>query len=257
MTDNGPSVLILDEARRVVLAAQDLGLSLRLLGGIGIADHDHVEIPTSLIREYGDIDCIVKKRDARDTSLLFHQLGYVANDRFNAIHGARRLLFYDEVHGRQVDVFVGSFMMCHDLPLEDSFDAHQPSLSAADLLLTKLQIVELNDKDALDIVRIFFTHELVDESTHLGGSSCEGLAMDRVRRVTAADWGWYTTATDNLEKIAGMLHGFADDIVRTTAEPRIRGLHEHLEAAPKSMKWKARSVVGRRKPWYELPEDIG
>ena len=63
------------------------------------------------------------------------------------------MLFYDTANGRQLDVFVGTFHMCHELDLGKRLAEHPSALDAADLLLTKLQIAEINRKDIVDAVR--------------------------------------------------------------------------------------------------------
>ncbi len=72
------------------------------------------------------------------------------------------MLFYDTENKRQVDVFVGTFSMCHRLDLSGRLGEHAYSLDAADLLLTKLQIHEINRKDLVDAVRLLLTHENAD-----------------------------------------------------------------------------------------------
>src|SRR2546421_10288912 len=98
----------------------------------------------SLAREIRDIDFVTPKGGSRRTRDFLAAQGYEPDAAFNATHGARRLLFYDGPHGRQVDVFVDVFEMCHVLPLSERLDVEPVTLPLAELLLTKLQIVKLN-----------------------------------------------------------------------------------------------------------------
>jgi len=155
-----------------------------------------LSVPAALERGYGDLDVVVPPKSARATTDALTSAGYQPNERFNALHGARRLLFYDTENKRQVDVFVGVFAMCHRLDLSGRLDQHPYSLDAADLLLTKLQIHEINRKDLVDAVRLLLTHDNADIGG--GAGSPDTMSLDRLRSVTSADWGWFTTVTDNL-----------------------------------------------------------
>jgi hypothetical protein len=247
-----------DITAEAIRLLDDMGsrqLTARLIGGLGVAAHDHVPPPVSLVRQFADIDLVVPRKSSRSTARALAELGYTANSRFNALHGSKRLLFYDLTNRRQLDVFVGEFDMCHRLDLDRRLDRHPRALAAADLLLTKLQIVQLNQKDVLDAARLLLNHELTDDDTtdQAGG---DALSTERIVSVTAHDWGWHTTLSDNLAKVA---RGLPDGLPPSVADVVIRRTELLLEAmaqAPKSARWKARSVVGRRKAWYELPEEV-
>jgi hypothetical protein len=242
------------EATRLLDEMPARGAPARLIGGLGVAAHDHVPVPPSLVRQFADIDLVVAHKAGRSTARALAELGYTANERFNALHGSKRLLFYDMTNRRQLDVFVGEFAMCHRLDLDGGLNHHPRALSAADLLLTKLQIVQLNHKDVLDAARLLLNHELTDDDTDRSG--VDGLSKARILSVTASEWGWHTTLSDNLAKVErGLPEGLAERDA-TVVVQRIEGLLEVMASAPKSGRWKARALVGRRKAWYELPEEV-
>jgi hypothetical protein len=244
---------VVAEGRRLVDSATDL--RIRLLGGVGVALHDHRPVPAALERGYGDLDVVVPAKSAKQTTAAMTAAGYTPNERFNALHGAQRMLFYDTENKRQVDVFVGVFSMCHRLDLARRLDQHPYSLDAADLLLTKLQIHEINRKDLVDAVRLLLTHENVDIAG--GEASTDAMSLDRLRSITATDWGWFTTVTDNLQLVRAAASELLEPAEAGLVETRADAIDTGLRAAPKSMRWKARSVVGRKTPWYELPEEVG
>lgn len=257
MTGPDPLAGVVQEAARVVTAMQEAGLPARLLGGLGVAAHDHVDAPASLIRSFADIDLVVPRKASRRTTEALTQLGYTPNGGFNALHGAKRLLFYDTVNHRQLDVFVGELAMCHRLDLDGRLDQHPQALSAADLLLTKLQIVELNHKDLLDAVRLLLNHELTNTADERpDAEATDRLSTSRITDVTRSDWGWHTTLADNLAKVANgipqLLQGSQGDVVTE----RVAAVHEAMSTAPKTARWKARALAGRRIAWYELPEEV-
>ena len=101
---------------------------------------------------------MVRRADAARWRGLLDGHGYTADTQFNTLHGAQRLLHYDPAHQRQLDTFVSSFAMCHALDLEDRLPAGSATLAPADLLLTKLQIYEVNDKDLIDAIALLLSH---------------------------------------------------------------------------------------------------
>ncbi|MBO0843877.1 MAG: nucleotidyltransferase family protein [Nocardioides sp.] len=246
---------VVAEGRRLVESAAP-DLRIRLLGGVGVALHDHRPVPAALERGYGDLDVVVPPKSARQTTAAMTAAGYEPNERFNALHGAQRMLFYDTDHKRQVDVFVGVFAMCHRLDLSARLDQHPYSLDAADLLLTKLQIHQINRKDLVDAVRLILTHDNVD-ITGGGEGTTHAMSLDRLRSVTSTDWGWFTTVTDNLQLVRAAASELLEPEDAGLVESRVDQIDTGLRAAPKSMRWKARSVIGRKTPWYELPEEVG
>lgn len=253
----GPLASISAEAIRLVHELGHRQVNARLIGGLGVAAHDHTPPPPALVREFADIDLVIPRKASRPSARALKELGYTANARFNALHGARRLLFYDLTHRRQLDVFVGEFAMCHSMTLDDRLDRHPVALTAADLLLTKLQIVQLNRKDVLDAARLLLNHEITDDDVDAAGRpGTDGLSSGRILSVTTADWGWYTTLSDNLDKVAMGLPADLAGPVAAVVIPRIEQLLAAMSQAPKTARWKARSLVGRHKVWYQLPEEV-
>ena len=73
----------------------------------------------------------------------------------------------------------------------------------------------------------------------------------------SSDWGLYTTVTDNLAAGAEMLGSLVpSDADRARIAARITAVTDALATAPKSVGWQLRAKVGRRKRWYELPEEV-
>ncbi|HEX4216030.1 MAG TPA: hypothetical protein VIA06_22140 [Candidatus Dormibacteraeota bacterium] len=244
---------VVEEGERLLDLTSEAGLSARLLGGVAV----HVSCPDamsrpSLRRTYKDLDLAASRRQTRQLQALLREAGYEPNERFNALHGSSRLLFYDMGNERQLDIFLGTFEMCHKLDLEPRLEIGSRALAPADLLLLKLQVVELNEKDATDALALLVQFEARPEDA----GDC--ISTDRIGRLCAADWGWYTTLGDNLERARG--HApfiLADAADVTTVEERIGTLRAAMEAAPKSGGWRLRARVGRRMRWYETPEEVG
>lgn len=242
----------LAEGRRLVELLDAANVRARLLGGAGIALHAHAPWPDVLQRSYGDLDFVVRRRDGATFRRTLEKAGYEPNQRFNALHGHRRLLYYEGQHGRQVDAFLGAFRMCHAFDLDARLPESGYALAPADLLLTKLQVVEINDKDLLDVLALLLDHPLGDRDE-------EAIERGYVAGVLGGDWGWYTTVTDNLDRVADRLARTTELPETTRAQLResIAAVAALARSAPKSIRWRARARVGRRVPWYELPEEVG
>ena len=116
------------------------------------------ELAPAFRRTYADLDFVTTKKGVGATTGLFRGEGYEAQVAFNALHGGERLLFFDNDHDRQVDVFVGAFSMCHKIPLDGRIEVDPVSIPLAELLLTKLQVVQLNEKDVRDALALLHDH---------------------------------------------------------------------------------------------------
>jgi hypothetical protein len=141
--------------------------------------------------------------------------------------------------------------MCHTLDLRPAFGRQRLTVDAIDVLLSKLQIVELNEKDARDIIYML-------SALPLGGTGVS-LDTDRYGKLLGADWGWWRTVTGNLAKLPGLIEEKPELVpVNAAYDPReqIQRLSQLAADAPKSVKWRLRSNVGDRVRWYELPEEV-
>jgi hypothetical protein len=139
--------------------------------------------------------------------------------------------------------------MCHEIPLEQRLTVNAGTVPLAELLLTKLQIIELNEKDVRDTVALFHEHEVTGDDS--------GVNAARVAELCGADWGLWRTITANLENVRAHLDRYAlapDESARVNA--RLEAVEERIEAAPKSRAWRLRARVGERVKWYETPEEV-
>ena len=145
--------------------------------------------------------------------------------------------------------------MCHILDFADRIDRLPDTLDVADLLLTKLQVFELNRKDVHDILHLFSGYPVAE------GDEPGTIGTDRVGKLVGEDWGWWRTTTMNLEKVILYAEGRPPDLVPEDPpfdpSAQARALLDACNAAPKTLKWKLRAKVGDRVQWYQLPEEVG
>ena len=236
-------------ASELLARAKTSGISsLRLLGGVAIRRlYPEPSIHPGLDRVCKDLDFAVARKDAKRLSEVFRDCGFEADRHFNALHGETRMMF---ASGElQADVFVGEFSQCHKLSLEPRLHAVKETLSPADLLLMKLQVVEINEKDLQDLCIILLGAEVgvVDASAVIN--------LSYITRLTSQDWGWFTTCTDTVTKLrkyaAEKLAGAQQKTVQNKLDEMEQAILDHS----KSMKWKIRNAVGRKVLWYQLPEE--
>jgi hypothetical protein len=237
----------ISEGIRIAEAAAERGLPLRVLGGVAVG----ILCPSSrrppLQREYADVDLATTSAAKEGVSRLMATLGYSEDREFNMLHGHRRLLFWDERNKRQVDVFVEVAHLCHRIELGSRLEAVPLTLPLADLTVLKLQVVETNQKDLLDICAILADHDLSTDDS--------GVNAQHIARLSSSDWGLWKTlgmVRDRSERFALELPGF--DAGERVAE-RLRRLQGELDTVPKTRGWKLRARLGERKRWYELPEE--
>jgi hypothetical protein len=235
------------EARRIIELGQADGLVLRALGGVAIclqAPDGHPRLP----RQAKDIDLAAAKGASKRAAKLMVQAGYAADEMFNALRGSRRLLFADPGNGRHLDVFIGEFSMCHDIPMTARLDREPLTVPREELLLSKLQIVELTANDQADIYNLLFHNEV--------GDGQGGISAAFIAELCAGDWGLWRTCQLNIERGLGSLGESAlEPAERDLVAGRLDRLRERINAEPKSMKWRIRDRVGDRVRWYAEPEE--
>jgi len=237
-----------EEAARILTGAEAKGVTLRLLGGMAVNFRCPSASKPPLSRRYVDIDVIGRRKETSKINQLFKDLGYKPRERFNALHGSR-LIFNDLKNQRRVDVFLDVFEMCHKFDFRDRLGLEPKTISLSDLFSTKLQIIEINQKDVKDMFALLIDHEVVAEETQ------DKINAAYIAKLCADDWGIYKTFTTNLSKLGSFTDGLGlDEGQRKLIAERTEALQRAIEGAPKSMGWRMRAAVGERRRWYELPE---
>lgn len=245
------------KATDLVQKGRSQGVELRSVGGVAV----WASLPETLRNQYEtvrerpkDLDMVAPAgTPSEDIKSVFVALGYSPDERLIAWRGDERHQYFElDESGEPVvdiDLFLGLPPACHsfDLPAEE-FRRSGDALSATELLLQKLQIVETTDKDLTDIAFL-----LLANPVSMNGA---GIDDSRIAGLLSRDWGFHYTATRNLERVRDIIEAKMDDgSVRATRD-RIESLAGNLEEAPKSRKWKMRAKVGTRVTWYEEVEEL-
>lgn len=240
---------LLEEAKTLIGEATKKGVILRVLGGVAIKHHCPRASQPPLDRRIADIDLFGLSKQSTAIKRVFTDLSYVPAQMFNALHGNKRLMFFEPSSHLRRDVFLDSFEMCHKFDFRKRLKIDNFSISLSDLLMTKLQVVEIEERDYKDIVCIILDHEL-------GSLDAENsINKDYIADICSNDWGVYRTFTQNLEKTLAYLEKLSlEDAEKEAAQEKMKALGEAIETAPKSLKWKTRSLIGDKMSWYDEPE---
>ena len=241
----------LPEARRILEAAAQAGVVLRALGGVAVK----LRCPSALshpalVRVCTDIDLCTPGRDARHIPRLLSGFSYAPVRSFNALHGETRLMFESGATGRHLDVFIDTFEMCHRIPLGRRLALEPLTLPLAELLLTKLQAVELADKDVRDIVAMLLDHDV-------GAADGETINVAHIAALLGRDWGLHRTITGNLAAFIKLLDAGSVSLGGPEQEcivDRACRLVDGCSGTRKGMRWHLRAAVGERVGWRDRPE---
>ena len=246
----------LDEALRVVALCEREGLVVRLMGGLAF----HARMPgwTARVgRARKDIDIATRSRDRKAVSELLSREGYVGDRQYNALYGHKQLYFVDPAHNRPVDVLVDRLEMCHRIEFGPRLEVDRPTLPLTELLLSKLQIVQINRKDVVDALALLADYPL-------GEHDRDTINVPRIVELTSNDWGWWRTVTGNITRL--------EDFIRVDLRPveldfgrpphhdvlhQLAALRAAIDAGRKSTRWRIRAGVGDKVKWYEEPEEVG
>jgi len=247
-----PSVFV-EEALRYTKEAADKGVPLRILGGLAIYLHSENQraLWDSLGRigskVFTDIDLVGYSRLMSKIVEYFEGMGYAYSQTALLARGGSRVIFYGETIPI-VDVFMDKLDMCHTIDFRKRLEIDYPTISLADLLLEKLQIVELNEKDIKDVIVLLRAHDL-------GNGDRETINTQYIAELLSKDWGFYYTFTTNLAKLKEYIS--ASEAVtdhREDLNGKIETISQKIESEPKSTGWKMRAKVGPRRKWYQ---DVG
>jgi hypothetical protein len=245
-----PLADVREEGLRLALAAAEREVTVRLIGGVAVWARCPSAMLPALRREYGDVDVVGLSRESKELTTFCEEMGYQPDKLFNAIHGAQRLNFTDANTGRPLDVLLDKFSMCHAIDLRDRLAVDPVTIPLADLLLTKLQVVRINEKDLLDLTALLADHDV-------GGRDLGSIDIGRIAAVLGRDWGFEHTVRLNLDRLSAAIARL--DLPTQTAaaiKDRIAALVGALDDGRKSIGWQLRARVGERVRWYEEPEDV-
>lgn len=246
---------ICSEASKIVEAAEAADVTLRLVGSAAcrMCCDEAAYLFTALEREApGDLDFVGRRKQSHLIVQVMESLGY-ESDRgvMIASEGARHIYQHRE-SGDVIDVFTDELDFNHKIVLTKRLDLTSPTLSPSDLLLSKLQIVEITLKDLKD------AFVLLARNTVNASGEAKTINETYISETLAGDWGFYYTFTTNLQKLRERIDSFVvDDAEKRTVDERVNALQAAIDKASKSMRWKLRAKIGIKTRWYQVVEEKG
>ncbi len=243
--------VFLSEGKRIIDEARRRGIVLRVMGPLALHYYFMDQIPLYAKLErlgeryFTDIDFAGYSKHRKKFMDLFKDCGYECDLQTMAMTGKTRHIYYGGAVP-MIDVFIDSLNYCHEIKYEGRLELDDYSVTLADIMLQKLQIVEINDKDLKDI-------EFLLTVAPLGEDDDKKINAAYIAKRFADDWGfWYTATQLNLPKVKTHV----DSVPAFTEEQRqhikdqVDKLAARVEAEPKTKGWEKRAKKGPGKVWY-------
>jgi hypothetical protein len=241
------------EAERLLQLARERDLILRLVGAVAFARRcpNHAYLRERLGRHYTDIDFAAYGRDADRIRAMFAAAGYIDDPHVYIGSEGTRMVAEHPGSGMHIDVFLDKLEFCHTVLWKGRLELDADTIPLSDLLLQKMQIVQINEKDLIDTITLLLEFSIGDEDR-------DTINVRRVAQLCAKDWGWWRTLTMNLDKVRQIAEHYddltPDETSRVVAQ--VAAIRERIDTEPKSTGWKIRAKVGDRKKWYREVDEL-
>lgn len=275
-----PTEVFINEAQEIVGKAKDEGIVLRIIGGLSIAMHcqEHKEFAKKLGRvgtgavkgqEYSDIDFVSYRNQREKIKELFDKMGYVKRRATLSSAASERQIYYHPKGWFYVDVFFDKLLVAnHPIDFRGRLELDYPTIAVTDMLLEKIQIWEaFSVKDLKDCLLLLKAHDIKEKGEK------ESIDASYISKIFSQDWGFWYTATTNLNNLKKFLSdidkmgpeaqidpSLVKEQERSDITGKIEALLERIEKESKSFGWKMRAKIGTKKQWYnpvERPETVG
>jgi len=252
-SENDPKTDLVEEAQRILEFADKNNIVLRLLGGVAVKLHcpTYDYLFKDMGRKIPDIDLVTYNKHHKEVGKMFTELGYEEDRMIRRLYFGKRLIFYDHPNNRHLDIFIDKLKMCHEIDFRDRLEIDYPTTSLVDIFLSKMQVVQLNERDVIDTIVLLREHEI-------GNNDKETINSEYLAKLCANDWGLWKTITINLEKVKNLLNKY-EALTETDKQDvlaKIGKLLDTMEKEPKSTKWRWRNMIGEKKQWYNDVEEV-
>jgi len=242
-----------NEAKMLVSSAEKEGIPLRMVGVLAIYIHcpDFQSYYEHMKRPPTDIDLVTYSTHREKLPEFLEKKGYVPDKWIMKSWFARDRHIYYSKTGKKLDIFFDKLSFNHEIDLRGKLHLDTPTLTLANLLLSKMQIVKINEKDIKDTIILIREHSL-------GNTDNDVINIEYIAQLLSKDWGFYYTVVTNLKKVKSWLNNFEwlkkDDI--KDVEMKINKMIDIIEKKPKSLGWKLRARIGTSKKWYNEVEEV-
>lgn len=241
------------ELRRIIDASNKAGLIIRVIGSLAFQMHcpTYGFLQAAMGRAYTDIDFAGYRKQAKEIKVLMAGLGYVEDREIFIVSEGDRAIYHNPQNGLHVDVFYDKLDFCHMISWEGRLEVDAPTIPLAEMLLEKMQIVKINEKDVVDTIMLLLEHPLGDHDQ-------ETINIALIARLCARDWGLWRTTTMNLDKVRQLAYTYPqlNEEQRSRIAAQVETALKRIEAEPKNTAWKLRARVGDRVKWYKEVDEV-
>lgn len=242
-----------NELKRIIKAGNDAGMLMRVIGSLAFQMHCQKfgYLQEAMGRAYTDIDFAAYGKQAKQIQGLMTSIGYSENrEVFIATEGERAIFDKPET-GLHVDIFYEKLDFCHTIYWKDRLEVDSPTIPLAELLLEKMQIVKINEKDVIDTIILLLEHPLGDHDS-------ETINIKHVAKLCANEWGLWRTTTMNLDKVSLLAQGYTqlNEEQKAKIVGQVSSIMKRLEDEPKPLAWKMRNQIGDRVKWYKDVDEL-
>lgn len=243
-----------NELERIFQSSSGTGLTLRVFGSLAFYSHcpQYGYLHSALGRAYNDLDFAGYSKERNAVRDVMSDLGYIENREVTIVSEGMRMIFDDASSGVHVDVFYDKLDFCHVISLKNGrLTVDTPTIPLAEMLLAKMQIVRINEKDVIDTIMLMLEHPLGDQDD-------ETINAKLVAELCADDWGLWRTTTMNLTKVRQMVDSYdqLSDAHKAHVVSQVEAVMQRINDQPKSMAWKLRDRVGDRVKWYKDVDEV-
>jgi hypothetical protein len=242
-----------NELKRIIQASADARLLMRVIGSLAFQIHcpQFGYLQAAMGRAYTDIDFGAYSKQSKPIQELMTSLGYVENREVFIVSEGERAIFDKPEAGLHVDVFYEKLDFCHTIYWNGRLEVDSPTIPLTELLLEKMQIVKINEKDVIDTIMLLLEHPLSDHDS-------ETINVKRAAMLCANDWGLWRTTTMNLVKVKQLAQGYEQltSEQKTTVTAQVNDILARLEREPKPLAWRLRDRVGDRVKWYKDVDEV-
>jgi hypothetical protein len=242
-----------NELQRILKACDKSGILLRVIGSLAFQIHcpKFGYLQAAMGRAYTDIDFAGYNRQLKEIRGLMTELGYRENREVFIVSQGERSIFDRPEIGIHVDVFYDKLAFSHVINWNGRLEVDNPSIPLAELLLEKMQIVKINEKDVIDTFMLLLEHPLGDQDL-------ETINIQLIAGLCSTDWRLWRTVTFNLEKVRQLSKGYTQfsDEQKAHIENQINTAMSRIEQEQKSLAWRLRARVGDRVKWYKDVDEV-
>ncbi|KJS21565.1 MAG: hypothetical protein VR72_10055 [Clostridiaceae bacterium BRH_c20a] len=242
-----------DEAEKIITLAKEKGVTLRLIGALAFNLHcpQYNYIHERWGRVFTDTDFVSKVEYGPILKEVYGELGYQDDEMITTLYGSKRMVFDNPTTGFHSDIFFDQLDFCHILPLRERLNVDSLTIPLAELVLEKMQIVEINEKDLIDTIMLLLEHLI-------GESDDEVINAKIIANYLALDWGFWKTVTLNFAKLRTIL-GNSDVFNakdKELVQERLALLEDYINKESKTLKWRMRDKIGTKVKWYKDVDEL-